>query len=303
MLKAIKLILAIIGGVICIVTAFLYWKSRSTCGLLDFVLILLILLGLTGLTAVIQSARSTSLVWSTLIWVVCGGLIALMFIAVMSIGPLVFAAALAFLGAALLSRQKKKPKILTSLGIVLTSSLVFFSSVYMVVTSIGFETVELPQGTFAARAFSTIDYTDAFRVKVPKIDSKQVDIVSAARLFLISLLPCWADTSKKDTIQSITFEPGLILDHWRVFHKSSNEIVVGFDRSFIDFRVSVLLSEENRNQWVTVATVARYNNWKGRVYFIPVRFGHRIIFADIMRKMKESFHKGIRGGNAEKLGN
>jgi hypothetical protein len=291
--RTIKIILALIGTAMCMVAGFFHWQSPSACGMLDFVRIVLVLLGLTGSIAVILSEIKSSSVWGIVILVICGGLIALMFIGLMSIGPVVFVAVLFFLGASLLNRQKRKPKVITSLGILFASSLLFFSVLYALVTNIGFEIVKVPEESFVHRAFSKIDYADAFRVKIPKSSSRRFDIVSVTRLFLTSLFPCWWNDSKKDELRFSTFEPGKFLGHWRVFHKSSNEVVVGFDRSFIDFRVSIFLNEKNRKQWVTVATVVRYNNWKGIVYFIPVRFGHRIIFADIMRQMKESFKEKI----------
>ena len=37
---------------------------------------------------------------------------------------------------------------------------------------------------------------------------------------------------------------------------------------------------------VTIPAVARYNNWMGRLYFIPVRFGHQIVLSDTMRRVE-----------------
>ena len=34
------------------------------------------------------------------------------------------------------------------------------------------------------------------------------------------------------------------------------------------------------------STITRFNNWKGSLYFIPVRYGHQIVLADTMRKLK-----------------
>lgn len=285
--------LAVAGTAMCIFAGFFHWQSPSACGMLDFVRIVLVLLGLTGSTAVILSGIKYSPVWEIIILVICGGLIALMVIGLMSIGPVVFVAVLLFLGVTFLNRQKRKPKVITSLGILFASSLIFFSVLYALVTNIGFEIVKVPEESFVQRAFSKIDYADAFRVKIPESNHRRLDIVSVSRLFLTSLFPCWWNDSKKDELRSYTFEPGKFLGHWKVFHQSSTEIVVGFDRSFIDFRVSIFLDEKNRKQWVTVSTVVCYNNWKGMVYFIPVRFGHRIIFADAMRQMRESFKEKI----------
>ncbi|MFC2155895.1 DUF2867 domain-containing protein [Acidobacteriota bacterium] len=285
--KLIKLTLAVIGAAICIVTAVVYWQYRAVNGPLDFVLIVLTLLGIAGMMAVILSERISSAVGTVVTWIVCGGLTALMFIGVMSIGPLVFFAALAFAGAALISIQMNIRKIFIALGVFLVSSLLFFSIFYLLVTNTGVENVKIPEEAFVDRIFSTIDYSDSFRIRVPEVENTKFDIVLVARVFVTALFPGWIDAPKKDEIQSFNFQTGESIGHWKVFHKSLNEIVLGFDRSYIDFRVSVLLSEKNGNRWLAVTTVIHYNNWKGRIYFIPVRFGHRIIFADTMRRVKE----------------
>ena len=191
-----------------------------------------------------------------------------------------------------MSSQLSIRNVLIGLGFLLVSSLLLFSIFYLIVTNTGVENVKIPEGAFVAGIFSTIDYSDSFRIRIPVVESRHPDIVCLTRMFVIALFPGWLDAPIKDEIQSIHFQTGESIGHWKVYHKSLNEIVIGFDRSFIDFRVSVLLDEKEGNRWVTVTTVARYNNWKGWIYFIPVRFGHRIIFADTMRKVKENLKKG-----------
>ncbi len=46
-----------------------------------------------------------------------------------------------------------------------------------------------------------------------------------------------------------------------------------------------LRSVEDGITWITVSTAVRYNNFCGVMYFIPVRYGHKILFGVAMRKM------------------
>ncbi len=71
---------------------------------------------------------------------------------------------------------------------------------------------------------------------------------------------------------------------------------LGLDRSFIDLRLSILLREEEASVSVIATTVARYNNWIGVVYFVPVRYGHQIVLADTMRKTKAALGTRSRAG-------
>ena len=55
--------------------------------------------------------------------------------------------------------------------------------------------------------------------------------------------------------------------------------------SFIDLRLTLRLAEGDAGPTVSATTIARYNDWWGRLYFIPVRYGHRIVLADTMRRL------------------
>jgi hypothetical protein len=73
-------------------------------------------LGLVGLAAVARDGDARTRRWGLVTWIVSGALTALMFVGAWTIGPLVFVAAAAFAGAALLANQRRGRGVLPDLG-------------------------------------------------------------------------------------------------------------------------------------------------------------------------------------------
>lgn len=223
--------------------------------------------------------------WRLLPWIVCGGLVAVMFIGVMSIGPYVIPAIFAFVLVAILGSTWNQPFAFYNLGAMTVSALVFFALLLIHITHVGVEWVDLPAESKIMRQFPKIEYSDAFRVTIV---GKQHDIEIVARALMASMSPGWTGSHLRSKLESVAFEEGPLLSGWEVFSKNTDEIIIGLNRSHIDLRISIFLKNDNGNQLITASTIARYNNWVGLVYFLPVRFGHQIVLADTMRKVKHS---------------
>lgn len=277
--RIIQWTLASIGAAICVGEAAVSWQSQTSCPVPALELIELAVLGLTGLVAVALASKGFSSQWGTVAWTVCGGLLALMVITVWSIAPRVLLAALAFCGADILGSRRESRKPLTNLSILGLSAMVNFGLLFALAKDSGIEVVPVPAGSPVTRIFPTADYADAYRARLPA--AGQHNIESVTRGVLASLLPCGVKQSRHDRLQAalqdFTFQPGTSLRGWKVYQRATHEIVLGADESHLDFRVSVLVSEEDGVRWVTVSTVVLYNNWKGRAYFLPVHIGHQII--------------------------
>jgi hypothetical protein len=249
------------------------------------VLIGIAVFGLLGVVAAALAARRSSPPWTAVTWAVCGGLIAFASVSVMTCGPFVLAAALAVGGAAVVVSRWTWRRLLLNVGAGSACAIVSFGVLLAIVTRVGVDMVGIPEGSLVRHAFDSTDYADAFRVSVPQ--GAPCDLEAATRAVMRSMQPSWLGDTGTMQIDTATLQPGTSAGHWPVYGRGANEIVLGLDRSHIDLRLSVSLGERDGNQEVTVATVARFNNWRGRVYFIPVRFGHQIVIADTMRKTKE----------------
>ena len=108
---------------------------------------------------------------------------------------------------------------------------------------------------------------------------------SVVEAFSASLRPWWLEIPELGEVAHVKLEPGSALGGWKVHEMSPSEVIVGLDRSYIDLRISLFIEGVGEQFTVTATTVARYNNWRGRLYFAPVRFGHQIVLADTMRRL------------------
>ncbi len=102
------------------------------------------------------------------------------------------------------------------------------------------------------------------------------------------LLPTSVDASFLNSVDEFECNQGDVVGTWSIYYRSPKEIITGFDRSFIDFRVSLFVTETSGAWSITATTVARFNNIWGRLYFIPVRYGHMIVLGETMRRMKHA---------------
>ncbi len=149
-------------------------------------------------------------------------------------------------------------------------------------------------GPSVVRFFKTFDYADAFQINLPR--NYDVDIDDVVRAMAESMKPSRLNDGSRKSEAQPHLQPGSLVGHWPVHLRSDNEMILGLDRSFIDLRLSILLRDENDHLSVTVTTVARYNTWLGVIYFLPVRYGHQIVIADTMRRIKVALDTGVTGG-------
>ena len=174
------------------------------------------------------------------------------------------------------------------------------------------EHTNIPRNSLIAGVFPRVDYADAYRVRLPA--GAPSDIEALTRLAL-GAAPGWihALMALRDRIVRIAglkttphgqedlartpLQPGAALGIFRVFARSADEILLGEDDRHLDFRVSVLRQSDGAADWAIVSTVVRFNNWLGRVYFLPVRPLHKLIVPAMMRsalrrQAQRSTHSG-----------
>ncbi|PZR95795.1 MAG: DUF2867 domain-containing protein [Candidatus Chloroheliales bacterium] len=161
--------------------------------------------------------------------------------------------------------------------------------------------VRVPEGSLAARSFARVDYADAYRLRLP--DDAPHDIDSVTRAFCMARLG-WVEaliwlrnrivsvvhlkTELPDQPQPITLEPGTYAYIFRIYQRAANEILLGEDDRHLDYRVSVLVQQGQHGWYATISTIVHFNNWLGRIYFVPVRPFHRLI---VQAMMKTMFHR------------
>ena len=283
-MKILSLSLASVGTIISLAVTIYGWSHRQAFGFGPLILIVLLALSVLGLCAAIQLHSGFSNFWNSIVWLVCGGLIAIMFIGITSVGPYLIPAILLFCGTAILASHWSLSNALFNIGTMFVCSVIIFALLMIYVTRYDVDMVDKPADSNIDRIFPEYDYVDAFRVE---LDSKpNRNISEIARIFYENLRPVWSKAIKAEDLDKLDFKPGKLLGGWEVFDNKVNEIIVGLNRSFIDLRLSILYSENENGSQITATTVAKYNNWKGKLYFLPIRFGHMIVLSDATRRLK-----------------
>mgnify|MGYP001570782673 CR=1 FL=1 len=133
MKRTIEWILASIGAVMCIGGAASVWIPQAASNppgtslwpMPALLLTEVALLGMAGFLGIGLEPQPLSARWGFLVWIACGGLIALSVIGAMSVSVIVLLAvpALAFGGAAILADRRRGRKLLSDLGVLAVSGI------------------------------------------------------------------------------------------------------------------------------------------------------------------------------------
>ncbi len=79
-----------------------------------------------------------------------------------------------------------------------------------------------------------------------------------------------------------------------MFARTENEVILGEDDKHLNFRVSLFLEQQQNNPQkkdLTISTTVEFNNWFGRLYFIPVRPFHKLIVPTMLKGIIKELEK------------
>ncbi len=164
---------------------------------------------------------------------------------------------------------------------------------------------ELPETSVLSKEMKFYDYADSFQGNVNA--SGNITTAEIAKAFFSSS-PQWAkkmfalrnmivkifglktgvNHEKMQVSDDFIPEVGEQFGIFRIFDRTSNEIILGEDDKHLDFRVSLLcdkLQNETEVNSLTISTTVKYHNWLGVLYFLPVRPFHRLIVPVMLKKM------------------
>jgi len=152
--------------------------------------------------------------------------------------------------------------------------------------------VDLPEQSVSKQFITSLDYFDAFKVKL-NIPSLGVDSIYIA---IFSHAPKWIrllmatrnkivrlfglDTgkgSKQEEIKKLTV--GDKYGVFKIFDIQQNEIIAGEDDSHLNFRVSIL----KENNYLILSTLVQYNSKFGKFYFFIVKPFHKIVVKGMLK--------------------
>ncbi len=279
-------IFAFLGLTVCTCLCVYYWPQQGLFGLVPTVLPVIFTLGITGFLSVFPAVWRKRDPHISVTWIVCGGLTAILFVTFMSIAPAVLAALVFFSVSAVLGSKLNLRNALRYSSIFCLSVLVSFMLLMTAVTHLGTRLTDIPEESSIDTIFPGEDYSDAFTVSVSPPSKAMIETIG--RIAVASMRPERVELPLPEDVVRLDFTPGTLIGNWETYYKTGNEIIIGLNRSYIDLRLSVLIRRFPHHEQITLTTFARYNNWKGHLYFIPVKYGHMVVLADTIRKLKKT---------------
>jgi hypothetical protein len=156
--------------------------------------------------------------------------------------------------------------------------------------------IDIPNTSLAICSLPHIDFADAFKCQLPK-NHQNIDTVTRAIFLTVPqwitellelrnaiVRPFGLKTSiDADPSNEHELKPGTLVGVFEVLERKLDEIMLGEDDKHLDYRVSIQLKREEEKCWVVVSTIVKFNNWLGRIYFVPVKPMHKIIVPAMMR--------------------
>jgi hypothetical protein len=183
----------------------------------------------------------------------------------------------------------------------------------------------LPKNSILNTSHNEYGYVDSFQGVLYDIENKitSVDIGKAffssgpkwvGKLFnlrnkivsLFGLKTSGNVIDRQQQLDNFKCEPGEQLGLFRVFNKTDNEVIIGEDDKHLNFRVSLFLHKSKTDQSkkdLTISTTVVFNNWFGRLYFLPVRPFHKFIVPTMLKGIIKELEKTKKLGWTRKTMN
>jgi len=141
--------------------------------------------------------------------------------------------------------------------------------------------------------FTSVDIGKAFFSSGPKWVGK-LFILRNKIVSIFGLKTSGNITNRERQLENFKCEPGEQLGLFKVFAKTENEVILGEDDKHLNFRVSLFLEHQiNRTNKkdLIISTTVEFNNWFGRLYFLPVRPFHKLIVPTMLKGIIKELEK------------
>lgn len=171
----------------------------------------------------------------------------------------------------------------------------------------------LPENSILKKNNTAYDYIDSFQghfvdkqgeIGITEIGKsffssgpKWIDKLFAFRNKLVKLFGLKTPgnkTNRQKLLENFKCEKGEQLGLFKVYHKTTNEIILGEDDKHLNFRVSLFMDQQNEdktNKKLIISTTVKFNNWFGRLYFLPVRPFHQLIVPTMLKGIINNIEK------------
>lgn len=166
---------------------------------------------------------------------------------------------------------------------------------------------EFPQNSILTNNGLSYDYRDSFAAEF-KPQKSNLTSAELGKAFFTSA-PTWVaqlfafrnkiakvfglkvgedlqEQDRQQLLDNFRCEVGEQVGLFKVFAKTDSEVILGEDDKHLNFRISLLaepLTIDPKKKKLTISTTVKFNNWLGRLYFLPVKPFHSIIVPKMLR--------------------
>jgi len=141
--------------------------------------------------------------------------------------------------------------------------------------------------------FTSVDIGKAFFSSGPKWVGKLFSLRNKI-VSIFGLKTSGNIDDRKNQIDNFKCEEGEQLGLFKVFKRTENEVILGEDDKHLNFRVSLFVEQQLNNPQkkdLTISTTVEFNNWFGRLYFLPVRPFHKLIVPSMLKGIIKELEK------------
>ena len=141
----------------------------------------------------------------------------------------------------------------------------------------------IPENSVISNGFERIDYCDSYRLVKPTNDSTEK---IAMEIFKMPKWVNWLMNIRNSIVRIFGLKTGKDVKegqtYFTVIEQNENEIVMGETDKHLDFRTSILV--DRANSFIYLTTIVRFNNFWGRLYFLPVKPFHKLIVKSSLKR-------------------
>ncbi len=94
--------------------------------------------------------------------------------------------------------------------------------------------------------------------------------------------------NRRELSRAFKCKPGETLGLFRVYDRTQDEVILGEDDKHLNFRISLLKENSDKTtglKKLTISTTVKFNNWLGKLYFVPVKPFHQLIVPIMLRRI------------------
>lgn len=173
--------------------------------------------------------------------------------------------------------------------------------------------VELPKKSLLNTSSEKHDFADSFQAALHDPDRKITSTDIGKSFFTSS--PKWVEKlftfrnkivslfglktsgkieDRENQLKNFKCDKGERLGLFKVFDKNENEVILGEDDKHLNFRISLFLADHENDpnkKSLTISTTTQFNNWFGRLYFLPVKPFHKVIVPTMLKGIINNLEK------------